>query len=51
MLFYRIARIIYSTEFDKYGEKLLDTTTKTTSKKVVHKTAKETGEFIANKIA
>ena len=57
-LFYRITRIIHAIEFDKYGEKLLDTTTKTeldaaktTSKKVIHKIAKETGELIANKIA
>ena len=43
--------------FGKYGEKLLDTptktrldTTKTASKKVVYKTAEATQEFIGNKI-
>ena len=43
---------------DKYGKKLMDTAakpgidaTKTASKKVVHKTAKGTGDLIGNKIA
>ena len=43
---------------NKYGEQLLDTATKTgldalktASKKVVHKAAEATGEFIGNKIA
>ena len=44
--------------FHNYGKKLLDTATKTgldatktTSKKVVHKIAEATGEFLGNKIA
>ena len=52
--FLSLARILSN----KYGEKLLDTTnksrtrySKTTSKNLVHKTAKATGEFIENKIA
>ena len=43
---------------DKYGKKLMDTATKTwidaaktASKRVVQKTAKATGDLIANKIA
>ena len=43
---------------DKYGKKLMDTTTKagidaakTASKRVVQKTAEATGDFIGNKIA
>ena len=43
---------------NKYGKKLLDTATtigldalKATSKKVVHRAAEATGEFIGNKIA
>ena len=43
---------------DKYGKKLIDTSTKTeidaaktTSKRVVQKTAEATGDFIGNKIA
>ena len=39
---------------NKYGKQLLDTATNTrlnASKKVIHKTAKATGEFIRNKIA
>ena len=44
--------------YDKYGKQLLDTSgktglnaPKTTFKKVVHKAAKATSEFIGNKIA
>ena len=43
---------------DKFGEKLMDTTAKTgidatkaTSKRVVQKTAEDTGDLIGNKIA
>ena len=42
---------------DKYGKKLIDTTTKTgidaakiASKRVIHKTAEATGDLIGNKI-
>ena len=36
---------------DKYGKKLMDTAAKTTSKRVVQKTAGDTGDLIGNKIA